>query len=185
MFAIFKTYTQLIFQDNIASVSSSPLSFNDQDFSSIDNGDSMFPVGSSSVLSQESPLGGGLPTYDESNGDDYSSMNLALDDTCSSSDPKSVNKRRIKSRENDACYPSGAAKIPENFLDLSGALQAELFQNFMCPVSRFHLAYRPVCSSAVEDDTQMLGYLSGFAVPVHFTLLHSEPSSYSPLILHS
>lgn len=148
----------------------------------MDNGDNVFPFGSSPVLGGELSLGDELPIYDELNEDGDGSMNLALDNSCSSPGSTSINKRRIKSRENAACKDrSSSVYLPENFMDLSGALQASIFQNFMCPTSRFpHAAYRPVCSSAIEDDTQMFGYLSGFTAPIHFTLYHSLPSSYSP-----
>ena len=118
--------------------------------------------------------------YDEFNEKDYESVNLALDNTCSST-PTLVNKRRVKPRDNGVCEDkSSSVYLPEDFRDLSASLQAKIFQNFMCPSSRFEHTYIPVCSSANDDDTQMLGYLSGFGVPIHFTLLHSTLSSYSP-----
>lgn len=160
-------------------VAPNPSSFDIWDPQSIDDDNSAFTIGSSSVLGDDLLSENELPMFADLDKDDYGSLNLALDDNCSSSAPTLVNKRHVKVRDASVCTDKNPpVYLPENFQDLSEALQDKIFREFMCPSSQFPHTYYPVCSSPDPDDTQMLGYLTGNAVPIHFTLLHSLPSSY-------
>ena len=144
-----------------------------------DNGDSLFTAGSLPILDDDPVSGVEFPMFDELNQENYASSDLALDVTCSS-DPPLISQRSVRSRNDSTCIlKSSVVYLPENFKDLSAALQSKIFQDFMCPSSRFEPTYVPVCSSPDPDDTQVVGYLTGDTYPIHYTLLHSLLSSYS------
>lgn len=87
--------------------------------------------------------------------DDDMYLNLALDD-CSLSIP-AVNKNRVKTRDDVCNVKSPAVFLPDDFRDLATSAQDKIFNEFMCPSSdsRFKVAYLPVCSSRIPENTRI------------------------------